>query len=539
MGTTKQIIFDEGARQALLRGIDKVANTVKVTLGPKGRNVILDRSSSPLITNDGVTIAKEIDLKDKFENMGAKLVKEVASQTQDKAGDGTTTACLLAQLMIVEGLKNITSGANPMEVKRGIEAATERVVEFLKRKSTKVSGKEQIEQVATTSANNDSKIGSLIAEAMQKVGDKGVITVEEAKSIETTLELVEGMQLDKGYLSPYMVSDQEKMEVSYEEPLILITDRSISSIKELVPILELVSQESKPLLIIAEDIEGEALTTIVINLLRGAIKVCAVKAPGFGDDKHDVLEDIAILTGGRVISKEKDDKLENVVIGDLGSAAKIRVTKEETLLIEGKGDKQKIQKRINAIENRVNEESSEYSREDLRKRSAKLSGGVAVISVGAATETEMKEKKMRIDDALHATKAAVEEGVIPGGGLMLLHAMAELDNLHLQGEQSVGVKIVRKSLEGPIKQIAFNAGKDGAEVIANLKGKEQNVGYNAQTDKYEDLMKAGVIDPTKVVRNALQTSASIAAMVLTTEALVADFEEEDKDKLGSNPAIII
>ncbi len=535
----KQIIFDENARQALLRGIDKVANTVKVTLGPKGRNVILDKSSSPLITNDGVTIAKEIELKDKFENIGAKLIKEVASQTQDKAGDGTTTAVLLAQLMITEGLKNITAGSNPIEIKKGIEAATEKIVALLKEKSIKVNSKDQITQVATISANNDDKIGGLIADAMEKVGADGVITVEEAKSIETNLELVEGMQLDRGYLSPYMATDQEKMETSFEDPYILITDKSISSVKELVPALEAVSNESRPLLIIAEDVEGEALTMLVLNILRGAIKVCAVKSPGFGEEKRDLLEDIAILTGGRVISKEREDKLEDVSLSDLGSASKVKVTKDETLIIEGKGKKEEIEKRIRSIKSKLISETSDFAKEDLQKRLAKLSGGVAVINVGAATETELKEKKMRIDDALHATKAAVEEGVVAGGGITLLHSIKTLDTLSLPGEQSVGVKIVKKSLEGPIRQIAANAGKDGSEILANLQGKSENLGYNARTDKYENLLEAGVIDPAKVVRNALQTASSIAALVLTTESLVADFESEDKEKADSNPAIII
>ena len=535
----KQIIFDEHARAALLKGIDKVANTVKVTLGPKGRNVILDKSSSPLITNDGVTIAKEIELKDKFENIGAKLIKEVASQTQDKSGDGTTTAVLLAQLMITEGLKNIAAGANPIEIKKGIEAATEKIVSVLKEKSTRVNSKEQIAQVATISANNDEKIGGLIADAMDKVGADGVITVEEAKSIETYLELVEGMQLDKGYLSPYMATDQEKMETSFENPFILITDRSISSVKELVPALEAVSNESRPLLIVAEDVEGEALTMLVINLLRGAIKVCAVKTPGFGEEKRELLEDIAILTGGRVISKEREDKLEEVSLHDLGRASKVKVTKDETLIIEGQGEKDEISKRIRSIKARADAETSDFVKEDLQKRLAKLSGGVAVINVGAATETELKEKKMRIDDALHATKAAVEEGVIPGGGITLLHASKTLDSLSLPSEQAVGVKIVKKSLEGPIRQIAANAGKDGSEVLANLQGKPEGTGYNARADTYENLFEAGVIDPTKVVRNGLQTAASISALVLTTESLVADFESEDKEKADSNPAIII
>jgi chaperonin GroEL len=535
----KKIIFNEEARNALLKGVDKVANTVKVTLGPKGRNVILDKSSSPTITNDGVTIAKDIELKDKFENIGAKLVKEVASQTQDNAGDGTTTAALLVQTMITEGLKNITAGNNPVEIKKGIEKATEKVVHYLKEKSVPVNSKEQIAQVATISANNDDYIGKLIAEAMEKVGTKGVITVEEAKSIETHLEHVEGMQLDKGYLSPYMATDQEKMETSFEDPYILITDKTISSVKELVPMLEATSSESKPLLIIAEDVEGEALTTLVINLLRGAIKVCAIKAPGFGDEKKELLEDIAILTGGKVISKDTNDKLEDVKIGDLGSAARLKVTKDETLVIEGKGDKKKIQSRIKSIQNRIEQETSQYTKDDLQKRLGKLSGGVAVINVGAATETELKEKKMRIDDALQATKAAVEEGVIAGGGLTLFHAINELKQMNLSPEQDIGIKIVAKALETPIRQIAMNSGKEGSEVLANLKEQQPEIGYNARTDIYEPLFQAGVIDPTKVVRNALQTAASISALILTTEALVADAEEEDKSsKMNFDPSMM-
>ncbi len=534
--TSKQIIFGEDARQALLRGLDKVANIVKVTLGPRGRTVILDKSSSPLVSNDGVTIAKEIELKDKFENMGAKLMKEVASQTQDKAGDGTTTATVLAQVMITEGLRNIAAGANPVEMKSGIEAATERVITYLKSRSAEVKEKKKIAQVATISANNDEKIGSLIADAMEKVSSKGVITVEESKSIDTYLELVEGMQFDKGYLSPYMMTNPEKMEASFEDPYILITDRSISSVKEIVPVLELVAQEGKSLVIVAEDVEGEALTMLVLNLIRGAIKVCAVKAPGFGDEKKDILEDIAILTGGKVLSKDKDDKIEDITIEDLGSAKKVKINKEETVIIEGKGNKNEITKRIKIIETQANEEDSEYKVEDLRKRLGKLSGGVAVINVGAATETELKEKKTRIDDALHATKAAIEEGVVPGGGITLLHSIKDINQLKLSEGQMVGVRIVKKSLESPLRQIAFNAGKDGAEVIANLRDKSETFGYNAKTDKFEDLVMAGVIDPTKVVRNALQAAASITAMVITTEGLVTEFDDE-KDKTG--PAIII
>jgi chaperonin GroEL len=530
----KQIIFDENSRRALLKGIDKVANTVKVTLGPKGRNIILDRESSPLVTSDGVTIAKEIELSDKFENIGAKLVKEVASQTQDKAGDGTTTATLLTQLMIREGLKNIASGSNPIEIKKGIEIATEKIVNYLKSKSIPVNDKEKIRQVATISANNDEKIGGLISDAMDKVGKKGIITVEEAKSIETNLELVEGMQFDKGYLSPYMVTDSEKMEVNFENPLIFITDKSISSVKELVPILELVAQQSRPLIIIAEDVEGEALTTLVINLIRGALKVCAVKSPGFGDEKRDLIEDIAILTGGRVISKDTDDKIENISLDDLGSAKRIKMYKDSTVIIEGNGEKEMIDSRVNKINSQIDNETSEYKKEDLKKRLGKLSGGVAVINVGAATETELKEKKMRIDDALHATKAAVEEGVVPGGGITLLHAMKELED-STNNEQMLGIKIVRRALEGPIKQIAHNSGKDGAEIIAYLKDKDETIGYNAKKDKYEDLIQAGVIDPTKVVRNALQSAASIASLILTTEGIVANLDEK-KDK--STPDII-
>lgn len=524
---SKQIVFNEKARQSLLKGIDKVADTVKVTLGPKGRNVILDKHSSPIITNDGVTIAKEIELTDKFENVGAKLIKEVASQAQDRAGDGTTTATLLAQVMITEGLKNITAGSNPIEVKKGIEKTIEKVVKFLKDNSIDV--KDKIAQVATISANNDEYIGNLIAQAMKKVGHKGIITVEEAKGIETTLDVVEGMQFDKGYISPYMVTDTEKMEAEYEDPYIFITDKSISNVKEIVHVLELTAHEGKPLIIIAEDVDGEALTTLVINLIRGAIKVCAVKAPGFGDEKKELLEDIAAITGGRVISKDTEDKIEKVTLGDLGSAKKIRISKEETLIIEGNGDEKKIDKRAKLIERQIENEDSDYKKEDLRKRLGKLTGGVAVINVGAATETELKEKKMRIDDALHATQAAVEEGVIAGGGIMLLHAIKELDSLKLSRDEEIGLKIIKKSLEAPIRQIADNAGKDGSEVISELKGKDKTFGYNAKTDKFENLIDSGVIDPTKVTRNALQTAASIAAMVLTTEAIVADFEEK-KDK---------
>ena len=529
--TTKQIIFSEEARRALQRGIDKVCNIVKVTLGPRGRTVILDKSSNPLVSNDGVTIAKEIELKDKFENMGAKLMKEVASQTQDKAGDGTTTAVVLAQSMIAEGMKNIAAGANPVELKRGIEIATEHIVNYVKSQSSEVKDKQRIAQVATISANNDEHIGSLIAEAMEKVGPRGVITVEEAQSIETTLDLVEGMQFDRGYLSPYMVTDHEKMEGAYESPYILLTDQKISKMKDLLPVLESCAQEGKPLVIIADDVEGEALTALVINSIRGALKVCAVKTPGFGDERKDLLEDIAILTGGKVIAEDRGEKLEDVDISMLGRAKKIKIDKETTTIIEGQGNKQAIDKRINSIENQLKQADSEYKREELQKRLAKLSGGVAVVNVGAATETELKEKKLRIDDALHATKAAVEEGVVIGGGMTLFHATKLIDALSLPEQQKVGAMIVRKSLEEPLRMIAFNAGKDGSEVIATIKTRnDPKIGYNAKTNAYEDLAMSGVIDPTKVVRTALQNAASIAAMIITTEGLVADFDDEKDAK---------
>jgi len=530
----KQIMFNEHARQALLRGIDKVANTVKVTLGPRGRNVVLDKALHPTVTNDGVTIAKEIELHDKFENMGAKLVKEVASKTQDAAGDGTTTATVLAQAMITEGLKNITAGANPIEVKKGIEKATEKVVEQLKKKSVDVKDKEKIAQVATISANNDEEIGRLIADAMEKVGNNGVITVEEAKSIETSLEVVEGMQFDRGFISPYMATDHEKMVCEFEDPYILITDKKISTMKQIVPILERVASEGKPLLIIADDVEGEAQAALILNIIRGAVKVCAVKAPGFGDDRKEMLEDIAVLTGGQVVSEEKGFKLEHITDDMLGSARRITVDNEKTIIVEGKGDKSKIEQRMKLIESQIKLADSEYKKSDLQKRLAKLGGGVAVIKVGAATETEMKEKKMRIDDALNATKAAVEEGVVPGGGVALYRSAAALKDLKLENDQQVGVNIVMRALEEPLRQIARNAGKEGAEVIARLSDeKDENIGYNAKKDCYEDLFKAGVIDPTKVVRSALQNAASISSMVLTTEALVTDFDEEKDEKAAT------
>ncbi len=530
MTSTKQIMFDENARQSLLKGIDKVANTVKITLGPKGRNVVIDKNGSPIVTNDGVTIAKEIELKDKFENMGAKLIKEVASKTQDDAGDGTTTATLLTQAMITEGLKNITAGANPIDVKRGIEKATAKIVDFLKEKSIPVKQKEKIKQVATISANNDEFIGQIIADAMEKVGNDGVITVEDGKSIETELEVVEGMQFEQGFISPYMATDHEKMICEYEDPNILITDKKLSAMKELVPILEKTASEGKPLLIIAEDIDGEAQAAIILNQIRGAIKVCAVKAPGFGDEKKEMLEDIAVLTGAKVVSEEKGMKLENFSEEWIGSARRVKVDNEKTIIVEGKGNKKDIEARKHLINSQIELADSDFKKSDLKKRLAKLGGGVAVIKVGAATETELKEKKMRIDDALNATKAAVEEGVVAGGGMTLLRARKVLENIKLENDQQIGVNILRRALEEPIRQIAANAGKEGAEVIAKLEQEtDEKIGYNAKTDKYEDLFSAGVIDPTKVVRNTVQNAASISSMVLTTEALVTDFDDE-KDK---------
>lgn len=535
--TSKQIIFNEEARRALQRGIDKVANIVKVTLGPRGRTVILDKPTSPLVSNDGVTIAKEIELKDKFENIGAKLMKEVASQTQDKAGDGTTTATVLAQSMIAEGLKNIAAGANPVELKQGIEKATEHVVNYIKSQSSEVKDKQRIAQVATISANNDEHIGKLIAEAMEKVGSRGVITVEESQTIDTSLDLVEGMQLDRGYLSPYMATDHEKMEGSYENAYVLITDQKIAKMKDILPVLENCAQENRPLFIIAEEVEGEALTALILNSIRGALKVCAIKTPGFGDEKKEMLEDIAILTGARVVSEEKGDKMEDLDSTFLGHAKKIKVDKDTTTIIQGGGNPQALATRITQIERQIKEADMEYKREELQKRLAKLSGGVAVISVGAATETELKEKKLRIDDALHATKAAVEEGVVMGGGMTLFKAIHTLDTVQLKGEQAIGASIVKRALEEPLRTIAFNAGKEGSEVIAAIKARnDTNLGFNAKTGVYEDLIKAGVIDPTKVVRTGLQNAASIAAMVITTEGLVADFDDEKDEK---TPAIVI
>ena len=538
---TKQITFDETARKNLLNGIDKVANTVKVTLGPKGRNVVLDKGSgSPLVTNDGVTIAKEISLKNKFENMGAKLVKEVASKTQDNAGDGTTTATLLAQSIITEGLKNITAGANPVGVKRGIEKATEKVVKQIKSKSTPVETRESIQQVATISANNDDEVGQLIADAMERVGQDGVITVEEAQSVNTSLDVVEGMQFERGFVSPYMATDDEQQLAELDDAYVLLTDHKISSMKQLVPALEHASRENKPLFIVAEDVEGEAVSTLVLNILRGSLKVCAVKAPGFGDDRKEMLEDLAVLTNGTVVSEDKNMKLEDFTPDMLGKARRVTVDEDTTTLVEGEGTDKDIKKRKQVIQTQIENADSDYKKEEMRKRLAKLGGGVAVIKVGAATETEMKEKKMRIDDALHATKAAVDEGVVAGGGVTLFHAISALEELGLDGDEEIGRKIVKRSLEEPIRQIAHNSGEEGAHILSQLRGQNDlNYGYNARTGSFEDLTQAGVIDPTKVVRSAIQNAASIGAMVLTTEACVADFDTEEDGDVKDNPAILI
>jgi chaperonin GroEL len=531
---SKKIMFDESARKALLNGVNKVANTVKITLGPKGRYVVLDKTTKPVVTNDGVTIAKEIELHDKFENMGAKLVKEVASKTQDNTGDGTTTAILLAQSMIQEGLKNVSAGANPLDVKKGIEIATEKVVSYLKNKSVEVKGKEKIIQVATISANNDEEIGNLISNAMERVGNNGVITVEDSKTMDTSLEVVEGMQFDRGFVSPYMATDTEKMICELDDPYILITDKKISSMKQIVPVLEKVASEGRYLLIIAEDVDGDAQAALILNIIRGALKVCAVKAPGFGNERKEMLEDIAVLTGGQVISEEKGLKLEEFDYHMLGSARKVTVDNHKTIIVEGRGDKTKINERVRIIEAQINIEDSDYKKTELKKRQAKLKGGVAVIKVGAATETELKEKKMRIDDALNATKAAVEEGVVTGGGVSLFCAAATLDSLKLEDDRQVGVNIIKRAIEEPMRQIATNAGREGAEVVATIRAKSSELfGYNAKKDVFEDLFEAGVIDPTKVVRSALQNAASIAGMLLTTEALITDFDEEKDEKTAT------
>lgn len=524
----KELHFNSDARAALKRGVDQLAEAVKVTLGPKGRNVVIDKKfGAPTVTKDGVTVAKEIELSDALENMGAQMVKEVATKTSDLAGDGTTTATVLAQAIFREGLKNVTAGVNPMALKRGIDAAVSAVVEDLKKMSVPTKGKKEIAQVGSISANNDKEIGDLIAEAMEKVGKDGVITVEEAKGLETTLETVEGMQFDRGYLSPYFVTDPEKMEAALEDALILIHDKKISSMKDLLPILEKVAQMGKPLLIIAEDIEGEALATLVVNKLRGTLRVAAVKAPGFGDRRKAMLEDIAILSGGQVISEEVGFKLENAVVTDLGRAKRIVVDKENTTLIDGQGDEEKIKGRIKEIKAAIEKTTSDYDREKLQERLAKLAGGVAVINVGAATESEMKEKKARVEDALHATRAAVEEGIVPGGGVALVRAQKALKTLKLEeSDEQIGVDIIRRALEEPMRMIIQNAGGEGSIVVEKIRqSKETNFGYNALTDEYEDLVAAGVIDPTKVTRTALQNAASIASLLLTTEAIIVEKKE--------------
>jgi chaperonin GroEL len=526
----KQIIYGEQSRQAILRGVNQLADAVKVTLGPKGRNVVLDKKfGSPTITKDGVTVAKEIDLKDPLENMGAQMVREVASKTSDIAGDGTTTATVLAQAIYREGAKNVVAGANPMEVKRGIERAVETVVGELKKLSRPVKGN-MIAQVGTISANNDETIGTIIAQAMEKVGKDGVITVEEAKTLETSLDVVEGMQFDRGYLSPYFVTDPERMEVVLENPVILIHEKKISSMKDLLPVLEQVARMGRPLLIIAEDVEGEALATLVVNKLRGTLQAAAVKAPGFGDRRKAMLEDIAILTGGRAITEDLGIKLENIKMEDLGKAKKVTIDKDNTTIVEGSGTSAAIEGRVKQIRSQIEDTTSDYDREKLQERLAKLVGGVAVIKVGAATETEMKEKKARVEDAMHATKAAVEEGIVPGGGVALLRGGKALDKLKLEGDQRVGLEIIRRAIEEPMRWIATNAGNEGSIVVSKVKEqKNQDEGFNAATDTYEDLVKAGVIDPAKVVRNALQNASSIASLLLTTEALVSEIPEEKKE----------
>ncbi len=533
----KQIAFDIAARDSLKKGLDKLADAVKVTLGPRGRNVILDKKfGSPTVTNDGVTIAKEIELEDAYENMGAQLVKEVATKTNDVAGDGTTTATLLAQAIVTEGLKNVTAGVNPMYLKKGIQKAVDAVVGSIAEQSNEVSNQEEIAQVASISANNDQEIGGLIAQAMDKVGRDGVITVEEAKSLDTTLDVVEGMQFDRGYLSPYFVTDAERMEAVLESALILIFDKKISNMKDLLPVLEKIAQSGKPLLIISEDIEGEALATLVVSKLRGTLNVCAVKAPGFGDRRKAMLEDIAILTGGTVIAEETGRKLESATLEDLGQAKRLTIDKDNTTVVEGAGDSSAVEARVAQIKRQIEDTTSDYDREKLQERMAKLAGGVAVINVGAATETEMKEKKMRVEDALNATRAAVEEGIIPGGGVTLIRAISSLEGLTgLDEEETVGVNIIRKALEAPVRQIAENSGVEGSVVVQRLMSEKGAMGYNAASGVYEDMFKAGIVDPAKVTRSALQNAASIAGLILSTETIVADLPEEASSAAPAMP----
>lgn len=525
----KIIKFDEEARKKLETGINILADAVKITLGPRGRNVVLEKAyGSPLITNDGVSIAKEIELEDPFENMGAQLIKEVATKSNDVAGDGTTTATVLAQAMVKEGLKMVSAGANPMFIKKGIEKATKEAVRHLKEKSKKIQSNEEIAQVASISAG-DEEVGNLIAEAMEKVGETGVITVEEAKSLETTLEVVEGMQFEKGYLSPYMVTDTERMEAIMENPYILITDKKISSMKELLPLLEQVVQTSKPMVIIAEDLDGDALATLVVNKLRGTLNITAVKAPAFGDRRKAMLEDIAVLTGGEVISEEKGMRLEDANLGDLGMANKVKVTKDNTVIVDGHGEDEALRKRISQIKNQIEETTSEYDKEKLQERLAKLSGGVAVIKVGAATETEMKERKLRIEDALNATRAAVEEGIVPGGGVALIEILKDMESFNLEGEEGIGVEIVKRSLSAPLRQIAINAGLDGGVVVEKVKNLPSGCGLNAASEEYVNMLECGIIDPAKVTRSAIQNAASVSALILTTEVVIANKKEQKEN----------
>ncbi len=523
----KQILYSEDARKKVLIGVDKLTEAVKATLGPKGRNVILDKKfGSPTITKDGVTVAKEIELEDPFENMGAQMVNEVASKTSDIAGDGTTTATVLAQAIYREGLKNVTAGANPMEIKRGIEKAVEAVIGYLKKISKSTKDKREIAQVGTISANNDTTIGDLIAEAMDKVGKDGVITVEEAKSMETTLDIVEGMQFDRGYLSPYFVTDSERMEAVLNDCYLLLHEKKISNMKDLLPILEQIAKMGKPFLIIAEEVEGEALATLVVNKLRGTLQCTAVKAPGFGDRRKEMLNDIAVLTGGKVISEDIGVKLESISVDDLGKAKRITIDKENTTIVEGKGKSSDISGRVKQIRRQVEETTSDYDREKLQERLAKLVGGVAVINVGAATETEMKEKKARVEDALNATRAAVEEGIVPGGGVAFLRAIPTVNKVDLEGDQKIGANIIARALEEPIRLIAINSGAEGSIVVQKVKSEKGDVGYDANSNRYVDMVRAGIIDPTKVARTALQNSASIAGLILTTEAMVTEIPEK-------------
>ncbi|HSQ59810.1 MAG TPA: chaperonin GroEL [Acidobacteriota bacterium] len=528
----KQLLFDAAAREALQRGVDKLANTVKVTLGPKGRNVVLDKKfGAPTVTNDGVTIAKEIELENPYENMGAQMAKEVATKTQDVSGDGTTTATVLAQAIVREGLRHVASGANPMQLKRGIDKAVASVVADLKKQSKAIKTPTEIAQVATISANNDPEIGTLIADAMDKVGKDGVITVEEAKGLDTSMEVVEGMEFDRGYLSPYFITDPERMEAVLEDAMILIHDKKIAAIKDILPVLEKVAQTGRPLLLIAEDMEGEALATLVVNKLRGILNVAAVKAPGFGDRRRAMLEDIAIITGGRLITEEAGYKLENAVVGDLGKAKRIVIEKESTTIIEGAGKKTDIKARVDQIRREIEDSTSDYDKEKLQERLAKISGGVAVVHVGAATEFEMKEKKARVEDALAATKSAVEEGIVPGGGVALLRAQVSIGKNSATGDEKSGMEIVANALEAPARTIAANAGAEGSVVVEKIKHQKGAVGYNAATGEYVDLVQAGIVDPTKVTRSALQHAASIASLLLTTEAIVTDVPEEDRPQM--------